>query len=186
MLIGVEILQSLLSLHCEELLIEYHEIHCKNGVWSSSTGYLRCSTSTSSSLDGRQWSSSTGKEFQGLQYRLVCLYWWTTLWYDFQSEIPRPRLTIFEGYNQGVFSGVLVMNSFKGHMQDYASDRPEDQSKKGWLTSILELGAWFGCLFSGFVAEVFSRKRGILFATGIFILGVVIQVRITSSDSFDL
>ncbi|EHL01078.1 MFS general substrate transporter [Glarea lozoyensis ATCC 20868] len=80
------------------------------------------------------------------------------------------------GYNQGVFSGVLVMNSFKGHMQDYASDRPEDQSKKGWLTSILELGAWFGCLFSGFVAEVFSRKRGILFATGIFIIGVVVQV----------
>jgi MFS family permease len=80
------------------------------------------------------------------------------------------------GYNQGVFSGVLVMNSFKDHMGNYDTDRPEDQSRKGWLTSILELGAWLGCLLSGFMAEVFSRKRGILFATGVFILGVVIQV----------
>jgi len=60
-------------------------------------------------------------------------------------------------------------------MDSWASDAPEDQTKKGWLTSILELGAWFGTLLSGFVAEVFSRKRGILFATGVFIVGVVIQ-----------
>ena len=60
-------------------------------------------------------------------------------------------------------------------MGNYAGDLPENQARKGWLTSILELGAWLGCLLSGFIAEVFSRKRGILFATGVFILGVVIQ-----------
>ncbi|CAG8973083.1 hypothetical protein HYALB_00009387 [Hymenoscyphus albidus] len=79
------------------------------------------------------------------------------------------------GYNQGVFSGVLTMQSFKDHMGNYDTDLPEDQARKGWLTSILELGAWLGCLLSGFMAEVFSRKRGILFATGVFMLGVVIQ-----------
>jgi MFS family permease len=79
------------------------------------------------------------------------------------------------GYNQGVFSGVLTMPAFQAHMGDYDSTRPQDQSRKGWLTSILELGAWFGTLLSGFMAESASRKYGILIAAGVFILGVVIQ-----------
>lgn len=52
----------------------------------------------------------------------------------------------------------------------------ENPTQKGWLTAILELGAWFGAVMSGFVAEVCSRKYGILIATGVFILGVVVQV----------
>lgn len=50
-----------------------------------------------------------------------------------------------------------------------------DQTKKGWLTSILELGAWFGTMYSGFLAEILSRKYAILVNTAIFIIGVVIQ-----------
>lgn len=38
----------------------------------------------------------------------------------------------------------------------------KDQTKKGWLTAILELGAWVGCLYSGFLAEILSRKYAIL------------------------
>jgi len=75
------------------------------------------------------------------------------------------------GYNQGVFGGVLVMNAFGKHMGDYT----ENSSKMGWLVSILELGAWLGTLYSGFLAEIFSRKYAILVNTAIFILGVVIQ-----------
>jgi MFS family permease len=56
-------------------------------------------------------------------------------------------------------------------MDDYVSD----PSKKGWLTSILELGAWIGTLISGFIAETASRKYGILIATTVFIIGVIIQ-----------
>lgn len=52
----------------------------------------------------------------------------------------------------------------------------DNPTQKGWLTAILELGAWFGALFSGFVAEVLSRKYGILCATGVFILGVIVQI----------
>jgi len=85
------------------------------------------------------------------------------------------------GYNQGVFSGVLTMNSFKKHMGSYDTDRPEDQSKKGWLTSILELGAWLGTMLSGFMAETASRKYGILIATGVFIIGVVVQATAISA-----
>lgn len=50
-----------------------------------------------------------------------------------------------------------------------------DQTKKGWLTSIFELGAWLGTIYSGFLAEIFSRKYAILVNTAIFIIGVVIQ-----------
>ena len=45
----------------------------------------------------------------------------------------------------------------------------------GWLVSILELGAWLGTIYSGFLAEIISRKYAILVNTGIFILGVIIQ-----------
>jgi len=82
------------------------------------------------------------------------------------------------GYNQGVFSGVLTMTSFKEHMGDYIENQEEltwNSSKQGWLVSILELGAWLGTMYSGFLAEILSRKYAILVNVAIFILGVVIQ-----------
>ncbi|CAG7561864.1 unnamed protein product [Fusarium equiseti] len=78
---------------------------------------------------------------------------------------------ILYGYNQGMFSGILTMPAFERHMGDYV----KNQTKKGWLTSILELGAWLGTVLSGAIAELCSRKYGILIATSVFILGVVIQ-----------
>lgn len=51
----------------------------------------------------------------------------------------------------------------------------DNPTQKGWLTAILELGAWFGAVMSGFLAEVASRKYGVLIATGVFIIGVVVQ-----------
>lgn len=49
------------------------------------------------------------------------------------------------------------------------------QTKKGWLTSIFELGAWLGGLYSGFLAEILSRKYAILVNVGILFVGIVIQ-----------
>jgi hypothetical protein len=63
------------------------------------------------------------------------------------------------------------MKAFDKHMGSYT----EDSSKMGWLVSILELGAWLGTIYSGFLAEIISRKYAILVNTGIFILGVIIQ-----------
>ena len=52
---------------------------------------------------------------------------------------------VLYGYNQGMFSGVLAMPAFQRHMGAYDPMDPNaDQTKKGWLTSILELGAWLG------------------------------------------
>ncbi|KAK2031941.1 hexose transporter [Colletotrichum zoysiae] len=79
---------------------------------------------------------------------------------------------VLYGYNQGMFSGILAMPSFEKHMEGYT----KNQTQKGWLTAILELGAWVGAVLSGFIAEVCSRKYGVLIATGVFILGVVVQI----------
>ncbi|KAL4778855.1 general substrate transporter [Aspergillus varians] len=81
------------------------------------------------------------------------------------------------GYNQGVFSGVLVMHSFEQHMGEAVTN----STKKGWLTSILELGAWVGALYSGPLCEKFSRKYTILGNVFVFCIGVVIQLTAVSN-----
>lgn len=58
----------------------------------------------------------------------------------------------------------------------------EDQTKMGWLTSILELGAWVGTIYSGFLAEIISRKYAILVNVAIFMIGVVIQATAVTSS----
>ncbi|KAK1775542.1 general substrate transporter [Copromyces sp. CBS 386.78] len=95
---------------------------------------------------------------------------------------------VLYGYNQGMFSGVLAMPAFQKRKMSLITDErktdmgeydPIDpnasQTKKGWLTAILELGAWLGTLLSGFMAEVLSRKYGVLVACLVFMLGVIIQ-----------
>ena len=63
-------------------------------------------------------------------------------------------------------------------MGNYIEDQETltwNSSKQGWLVSILELGAWFGTMYSGFLAEILSRKYAILVNVAIFIVGVVVQ-----------
>src|SRR3954447_25326242 len=50
-----------------------------------------------------------------------------------------------------------------------------NSSKQGWLVAILELGAWLGTMYSGFLAEILSRKYAILINVAVFIIGVVVQ-----------
>jgi sugar porter (SP) family MFS transporter len=78
---------------------------------------------------------------------------------------------VLYGYNQGMFSGILAMPAFGKHMDGIL----ENSTQKGWLTAILELGAWVGAILSGFIAEVCSRKYGVLIATSFFVLGVIVQ-----------
>ncbi|QRV81978.1 Sugar (and other) transporter [Ceratobasidium sp. AG-Ba] len=75
------------------------------------------------------------------------------------------------GYNQGVFSSVLGMYSFDQRMASAVSD----PGTKGWLVAILELGAWFGVLCTGPLADKYGRKRTILLAVVVFVIGVIVQ-----------
>ncbi|KAK0223351.1 general substrate transporter [Armillaria fumosa] len=72
---------------------------------------------------------------------------------------------------QGVFSGVLGMYTFDQRMHSAVSD----PGKKGWLVAILELGAWFGVLVSGYLADKLSRKFTIFLAAVVFSVGVIVQ-----------
>lgn len=46
---------------------------------------------------------------------------------------------------------------------------------QGWLVSALELGAWFGALLCGYLADRISRKYSMLVAVVIFTLGTCLQ-----------
>lgn len=83
------------------------------------------------------------------------------------------------GYNQGVFSGVLSMKSFDNRM----ASTVDNPSTKGWLVSILELGAWFGVLCTGYLADRLSRKYTIVLAVIVFCVGVVVQTTAFGASS---
>ncbi|KAF7424189.1 hypothetical protein PC9H_009492 [Pleurotus ostreatus] len=79
----------------------------------------------------------------------------------------------------GVFSGVLGMASFDERM----ASAVDQSGTKGWLVAILELGAWFGVLVTGYLADKLSRKYTILLAVIIFCIGVIVQTAAAAPDS---
>lgn len=80
------------------------------------------------------------------------------------------------GYNQGVFSSVLTyvtmypvpplqMLTSSNRMYNFdhrMGDAVTNTNTKGWLVSVLELGAWFGVLCTGYLADKLSRKYSIV------------------------
>ncbi|RKU40977.1 hypothetical protein DL546_000549 [Coniochaeta pulveracea] len=80
------------------------------------------------------------------------------------------------GYDQGVVSGVLEMQSF-------AATFPRiylDSGFKGWFVSTLLLLAWFGSLINGPIADRFGRKGSMMGAVVVFVLGSSIQAGASS------
>lgn len=74
------------------------------------------------------------------------------------------------GYDQGVMSSILVMENFKAHFPTLT-----ESGLQGWLVSALELGAWAGALFNGWLADRISRKYSMMVAVIIFTLGTGLQ-----------
>ncbi|KAL3486433.1 sugar transporter [Aspergillus germanicus] len=77
---------------------------------------------------------------------------------------------IMYGYDQGVMSPVLVMENFQNHFPGLMGS-----TIQGWLVSALELGAWAGALFNGYLADKISRKYSMMVAVVIFTLGSGLQ-----------
>ncbi|KAL4756517.1 sugar porter family MFS transporter [Aspergillus foveolatus] len=77
---------------------------------------------------------------------------------------------IMYGYDQGVMSPVLVMENFQNHFPGLMGS-----TIQGWLVSALELGAWAGALFNGYLADRISRKYSMMVAVVIFTLGSGLQ-----------
>ncbi|TGO37350.1 hypothetical protein BHYA_0099g00090 [Botrytis hyacinthi] len=74
------------------------------------------------------------------------------------------------GYDQGVMSPILVMENFENEFPTLTSS-----TLQGWLVASLELGAWFGALFNGYLADKISRKYSMMVAVLIFTLGTGLQ-----------
>ncbi|OXB33690.1 hypothetical protein LQV05_002417 [Cryptococcus neoformans] len=78
---------------------------------------------------------------------------------------------VLYGYNQGVFGQVQVMYSFH---ERYAATLTNTDTK-GFLTAILELGAFLGALMAGPLSDRFSRKYSISGWCIIFMMGTAVQ-----------
>ncbi|KAF8234435.1 general substrate transporter, partial [Tricholoma matsutake] len=72
------------------------------------------------------------------------------------------------GYDQGVIANVLVMYDFQQRW-------PVTPLQKGIMTAVLELGALFGALAAGTLADRYSRRHSIFFACLIFCIGSAFQ-----------
>ncbi|KAJ5119901.1 hypothetical protein N7448_010570 [Penicillium atrosanguineum] len=75
------------------------------------------------------------------------------------------------GYDQGVISGVITMESFGAAFPRVYSD----SGFKGWFVSTLLLAAWAGSLINGPIADRIGRKLSINMAVVIFVIGSAIQ-----------
>ncbi|KAH7136747.1 hypothetical protein B0J13DRAFT_677587 [Dactylonectria estremocensis] len=79
------------------------------------------------------------------------------------------------GYDQGVISIILVMKQFHEAFPETAPGAAHYGFNVGFMTGMLELGAFIGCLFLPYLADRISRKWSLTVATGFFCVGAVIQ-----------
>ncbi|KAI9759747.1 MAG: hypothetical protein M4579_002132 [Chaenotheca gracillima] len=79
------------------------------------------------------------------------------------------------GYDQGVVSLILTLPQFQSQFPEVAPDDPHYGFHQGFLTGMLELGAFLGCLFYPKLADVISRKWGLTCAVLVYTLGAIIQ-----------
>ncbi|KAJ5337827.1 hypothetical protein N7452_004555 [Penicillium brevicompactum] len=86
------------------------------------------------------------------------------------------------GYDQGVISLILVMPQFIDQFPEVDPAAPKYGFHTGFLTGMLELGAFVGCLFFPYIADRISRKSGISVATVFFCVGAIIQ---TAANEYD-
>lgn len=74
------------------------------------------------------------------------------------------------GYDQGVISIINVMPQFHEVFV-----RTESAFGKSFMTAMLQLGSFVGCLFFPYIADRFSRKRAIAFVVVVFNVGAIMQ-----------
>ncbi|KAK9422342.1 putative Major facilitator superfamily (MFS) profile domain-containing protein [Seiridium unicorne] len=74
------------------------------------------------------------------------------------------------GYDQGVISIINVMDEFHNVYPTSATG-----FGKGFMTAMLELGAFLGCFFMPWLADKISRKRALVVVVIIFDIGAILQ-----------
>eukprot|EP00041_Stephanoeca_diplocostata_P023744 m.589361 g.589361 ORF g.589361 m.589361 type:complete len:317 (-) comp22370_c0_seq1:142-1092(-) len=89
------------------------------------------------------------------------------------------------GYDIGVIGGVLVMDSFRDTMklprvQEGTPDDSTTANKLGWVVAILSLGAFFGSLFAGNMADKKGRKFSTIVGGVLATVGGAVQASAAS------
>jgi MFS family permease len=79
------------------------------------------------------------------------------------------------GYDQGVISVTLVMAHFLDRFPEVGNDAPGAGFKKGLMTAMITLGAFIGAINQGWIADWISRKRSLMVAVVVFVIGSAIQ-----------
>ena len=85
------------------------------------------------------------------------------------------------GYDQGVISLILVMPQFQHEYPKVATTAPHYGFNTGFMTGMLLLGGFVGCLVYPYAADKLSRKWALSVAVLFFDVGAIIQ---TSSKSY--
>lgn len=75
------------------------------------------------------------------------------------------------------------MPQFVAQFPKVAQTAPNYGFNTGFLTGMLELGAFIGCLLFPYLADKISRKWGITVATAFFCVGAIIQTAAQNYDS---
>ncbi|KAI0838875.1 general substrate transporter [Hypoxylon sp. FL0890] len=98
---------------------------------------------------------------------------WLTFWITLACATD---MTLF-GYDQGVFSGVVIS---KDYLDTHNLNGPENTSVLSIITSIYTIGCFLGAITAFYIGEIIGRKKTVLVGTGIMTIGAILQ---TSSFS---
>lgn len=83
------------------------------------------------------------------------------------------------GYDTGTIGGILAMTYWKTHFstgyRDSKGDLNVTASQTSEIVSILSAGTFFGALLSAPLADFLGRRMAMIFNTGVFTFGVILQ-----------
>lgn len=84
------------------------------------------------------------------------------------------------GYDQGVISIINVMPQFHQRFPETNPDHPHSGFYTGFMTGMLEFGAFLGCFFMPWLCDKISRKWALSAVVVIFNIGAIIQTAATN------
>jgi len=93
------------------------------------------------------------------------------------------------GYDTGTIGGILAMKYWRSlfstgyiNPKDHLPDVTASQTSE--IVSILSAGTFFGALFSAPLADFLGRRLAMIFNTGVFTFGVILQTAATAIPMF--